>query len=274
MTLNRNKTTKIIDFHTHAFPDSLAPKALAQLTEGITEYPPTHDGTIHGILKVMDESGVYASVVCSIATKPTQERPILDWSKQIVSDRIMPFISLHADGQNHDELLKEAKDAGIRGVKFHCMYQGCKADEERMFPLYESCISSGMVVLFHAGRDIRWPKSDVASPERLRNVHRRFPEMVMVAAHFGGWRVWDEVLRYLAGEKVVLDTSFTIGDIHIELWKQIWQAHDRNKIVFASDSPWASQKQALDDLRCILDSDSDFQRVSSQNAAEILRLTQ
>ena len=40
----------IIDFHAHAFPDSLAPRAIAQLTinAATSGYIPLTDGTIQG----------------------------------------------------------------------------------------------------------------------------------------------------------------------------------------------------------------------------------
>ncbi|WP_211248521.1 hypothetical protein [Desulfobulbus elongatus] len=45
----------------------------------------------------MARSGVERSVLCSIATRPEQFSPILDWSKAIRSERIEPFPSLHPD---------------------------------------------------------------------------------------------------------------------------------------------------------------------------------
>ena len=41
--------TPIIDFHTHAFPDALAPRAVAQLTvnAAASGYVPMTDGTVN-----------------------------------------------------------------------------------------------------------------------------------------------------------------------------------------------------------------------------------
>ncbi|HNT35688.1 MAG TPA: amidohydrolase family protein [bacterium] len=261
---------KIVDFHTHAFPDSLAPVAMGRLADGSHEYAPHHDGTIASLLRSMDESGIWSSVICSIATKPSQERPILEWSRQIVSDRIFPFISLHPEGTDHNALLDEARNAGIRGAKFHCMYQGFKADDEHALPIFEKLAARNMLALFHAGRDIRWPKSDVASPERLLNLHRRVPELCLVTAHTGGWLLWDEVEALLAGTQVIFDTSFTLGHITPEAWSRIWAKHSHDRIVFGSDSPWASQKAALDDLRQAIPDDLEFEKVVSLNARRIL----
>ena len=46
----------VIDFHTHAFPDKLAPRAIASLVEGCGGiYPPCSDGTVSGLIKNMDD---------------------------------------------------------------------------------------------------------------------------------------------------------------------------------------------------------------------------
>lgn len=83
----------IIDFHTHAFPDALADGAVKVLQQkgGIAVHL---GGRISSLLESMDRLGVEKSVVCSIATKPSQFEPILAWSKKIRSERIIPFPSL------------------------------------------------------------------------------------------------------------------------------------------------------------------------------------
>ena len=266
--------TRIIDFHTHAFPDSLAPRAMETLSAGAEDWPAYHDGTVRGLLESMDKAGIEASVVCSIATKPTQERPILDWSKSIASDRIIPLISLHPDGEarQREALLDEAADSGIKGVKFHCMYQKFAADEERAYRMYDAIAERRLIALFHAGFDICWPESDVVSPTRLLHVHRHVPKLRMVAAHYGGWRMWEEVAEKLAGENIHFDTSFTLGQIKDETWDKIWNRHSPDRILFATDSPWMDQKTDLERLREKVGTGETFNKLASQNAIRLLGL--
>jgi hypothetical protein len=86
---------KIIDFHTHAFSDEFAHKAMDSLTKDHPDVPYFLDGTIGSLLKSMDNAGIDKSVICSIATKPKQFKIILDWSLQIRTDRIIPLGSVH-----------------------------------------------------------------------------------------------------------------------------------------------------------------------------------
>ena len=71
----------------------------------------------------MDRSGIDQSVLCSIATRPEQFFPILEWSKAIRSDRIIPFPSLHPADPQLLEHLQVIHDEGFKGVKMHPYYQ-------------------------------------------------------------------------------------------------------------------------------------------------------
>ena len=125
----------IIDFHTHAFPDDLAEKAVSGLGYD-SKLKPSYDGTIDGLLKSMDEAGIEKSVVLNIATKPSQAENIINWCLKVRSERIIPFASIHPDNGNFPVIISRIKNEGIRGIKLHPMYQDFYADEERLFPVY------------------------------------------------------------------------------------------------------------------------------------------
>ena len=61
----------IIDFHTHTFPDKMAEKTIAFLSEkgGIKPY---REGTASSLTELMNRSGVDYSVVLPVATLPKQ----------------------------------------------------------------------------------------------------------------------------------------------------------------------------------------------------------
>jgi predicted TIM-barrel fold metal-dependent hydrolase len=111
-----------IDIHTHAFPDPIAAHAIPALEKegNIKAYL---DGTVAGLLASMDRSGIEQSVVCSIATRQEQFTPILEWSKAIRSERIIPFPSLHPADPELLDHLQLIRDEGFKGVKMHPYYQ-------------------------------------------------------------------------------------------------------------------------------------------------------
>src|SRR5512139_720681 len=119
----------IIDFHTHAFPDALAERAIKTLEEegGIKAHL---DGRVPSLLSSMDTHGIEKSVVCSIATKPSQFAPILKWCKEIQSERIIPFPSFHPVDPDFCERIIKVKGEGFKGIKFHPYYQDFALNEE------------------------------------------------------------------------------------------------------------------------------------------------
>ena len=58
----------------------------------------------------MDKANIDKTVICSIATKPTQFEDILKWSKSIYSDRIIPLPSIHPDNNNLKEKIEQRID--------------------------------------------------------------------------------------------------------------------------------------------------------------------
>ena len=89
----------LIDFHTHAFPDALASRAMSSLG-GRVDFAPTSDGTVSGLIKSMDEDGVDISVVCNIATNPRQNVKVNSFAVETLKthgDRLVPLGSIHPD---------------------------------------------------------------------------------------------------------------------------------------------------------------------------------
>ncbi len=126
----------VIDFHTHAFPDSVAEKAMTSM-EAEADWKAVLDGRLSSLIASMDRAGVQTSVLCNIATRPKQYEPILEWSKQIRSSRIVPFPSVHPTDPDAVRKVEQVAEAGFVGMKFHPYYQDFDLDEPRMMPIYK-----------------------------------------------------------------------------------------------------------------------------------------
>ena len=232
----------IIDAHTHVFPDALAEKALKKLQEKTGPYKAVLDGTVNSLLASMDSCAIEKSIVCSIATKPGQFESILSWCESIRSRRIIPLASVHPESSDIEIKIKEIKERGFKGIKLHPMYQDFFADDERLFPIYEALEKCGLILEIHSGYDIGYPYHNNATPERILTIHRNFPGLKLVATHFGGWRAWEDVEKYLAGTGVFFETSFTLDEIPQERLSAILSKHSHDRIMMGSDSPWRRQE--------------------------------
>lgn len=261
----------IIDFHTHAFPDSLAERAIRTLSAAGSV--PSHlNGTVDDLRRSMDRCGIARSVVCSIATKPSQFTPILEWSKAIRSERIVPFPSVHPADPDPVARVHEVAAAGFRGIKLHPYYQEFVLDDERLFPLYEAVCAEGLVLGMHAGFDMAFPFIDRAGPQRTVNVLARFPALKLVANHLGAWKQWDEVEAHLLGRPVYLDLSYSLPFMTGERARRLILAHPPEYLLFGTDSPWESQEEGLAALRGLGLGEELEARILGGNAATLLGL--
>ncbi|MCL2790215.1 MAG: amidohydrolase [Desulfobulbus sp.] len=261
--------TSVIDIHTHAFPDNIAHQAIPFLEKkgGIKAYL---DGTITDLLKSMDRNGVERSVLCSIATRPEQFGPILEWSKEIRSDRIEPFPSLHPADPDLLPHLETIHAEGFKGVKMHSYYQDYFFDDERLFPLYERMSELGMILVIHAGYDIAFLSVRRADPQRIVDVCRQFPGLKLIATHLGGWGEWDDVRDLLAGKPIYMELSFAFEFLAQQRIKEILLAHPPEYLLFGTDSPWTDQGATLGMLAKLGLPDALFEQIVSVNARRLL----
>ncbi|MFZ5775687.1 MAG: amidohydrolase family protein [Thermodesulfobacteriota bacterium] len=262
---------RIIDFHAHAFPDQVAPQAIPTL-EKIGQVTATHDGTIAGLLNTMDSAGILASIICCIATRPSQFDAILAWSQAIRSERIIPFPSFHPEAEDALTQISRIREAGFLGIKMHPYYQGFVLDEERMLPLYERISEEGLILVMHTGFDIGFPRERIANPARIVEVVERFPELKFVATHFGAWELWDEVETLLIGRSVYLDLSYALHLLTPERARKMVLAHPADRILFGTDSPWADQREVLTQLAALGLDQERTERILWRNATELLGL--
>jgi uncharacterized protein len=238
---------RTFDVHTHAFPDKVAATAIPKL-EGAGLWlnaKATFDGTVRGLLASMDRAGIGRAIVHSVATRPEQVLKITDWSVSIASDRIIPFASIHPEFADPEAEVERLAAAGLRGLKFHPYYMECPADDPRVIRIARAAARAGLAMLFHAGYDLAYEKTDIAGPARIRRLHEAVPDLRLVAAHLGGWECWDQVLEHLAGAPVYLEPSYTLGRIDPAMLNAILARHPKEFLLFGTDAPWTDQREEL-----------------------------
>lgn len=258
-----------IDMHTHAFPDAIAAKAIPALArEGRIK---AHlNGTVAALLASMDRAGVEQSVLCSIATRPEQFDPILQWSKNIRSERIEPFPSLHPQDPQRLEHLQMIHNEGFKGVKMHAYYQDFVLNDRRLFPLYEQMSELGIILVIHAGYDIAFPRIRRADPRRILDVCRHFPKLKLIATHLGGWDEWADVRTLLTGEPIYMEISFALNFLDQHSIREIVLNHPPGYLLFGTDSPWTDQAATLTRLAQLGLPEALFAQIVRTNARKLL----
>ncbi len=263
----------IIDFHTHAFPDAIASRAIASLVKGSGgAYPPCSDGTLGGLLNNMDAFGIDVSVLQPVITKASQLRSLNEWAKNAESDRIIPFGGIYPHTEDYKADIDFVVSLGIRGLKFHAEYQHFIVDDAKMLRIYDYAFEQGLIVLHHAGFDPAFPPPFHSSPERFRNIARAMRGGTLVVAHLGGQKEWDGVERYLVGENVYLDTSMGFSYYGTEQFMRIARAHGTDRILFGTDSPWSRADEELQAIRALPLAEEEKTAILGGNAKRILGL--
>lgn len=260
----------IIDFHTHAFPDAVAPRAMQTLSHAAGGLKPQTEGTVNSLKEQLKIDGVDMAVVLSIATNPAQQKKVNDFAISVNEDAMLfAFGSVHPEAEDALEELERIHAAGLKGVKFHPEYQGFYANDEKMKPIYRKISQLGLITLFHAGQDIGFLPPYHAMPEHLLGA-LKWLDCPVVAAHWGGMSCHQEVLHSLCGENLYFDLSFGYGLIPRKQAQLIVEKHTPDRLLFGSDMPWHRPGWEMRLLDTLDLSDSDREKICCRNAQKLL----
>ena len=299
----------IIDFHTHTFPDKIAGPALEALQKESRSRAHT-DGTNSGLTKSMGESGVDISIVLPVVTNPVKASSMNCYAAKVnekfldseMKSGIFSIGGIHPETPNIKDVLKEVRDLGLKGIKLHPDYYGVMFDDIRMKRIMDIASELGLFVLTHAGMDIGLYPPICCTIDSIIDVMRDVHPETLVLAHMGGWMNWQEVTDRLApvvkeynkafedGNGVYLDTAFSIGEIDWinpddhndyhqmpdEQFGEMIKAFGEDRILFATDSPWAEQKDYVDRVGSIVrgsfgdNAEDMLEKIYHKNAEKVL----
>ena len=234
------KKCRIIDFHTHIFPERIADKAVKSIGDYYGVGIPGL-GTAEDLLNCGGKINVHMYVVHSSATRVEQVKPINDFIYETMSlnEKFIGFGTLHPGLEDAYSEVERLMALGLRGIKLHPEFQGFNIDDEGMIPVYRA-VEGKLPILMHMGDE----RSNSSSPERLTKVMDMFPRLVIIAAHLGGYSVWEDSMKHLVGRNVYFDTSSTLWKLGCEKSLEIIRRHGADKILFGTDYPmWVHEDE-------------------------------
>lgn len=282
----------VIDFHVHTFPDKIALPTLEKLSElSCTQY--FTDGSVSGLLASMKEASVSYSVNLPVMTHESQVEKV---NSSMISNReklfrqgIITFGGMHPDYADYRSELLRLKQNGIPGIKLHPAYQHTDLTDLKMMHIIDHASQLGLIILIHAGIDIGIYDHNYADVEQILTVIDEIHPPKFVLAHMGNWACWHEVEQHLAGAPVYLDTAFSIGpltpcitvhgrapylssNLSDDDFVRIVRKHGTDKILFATDSPWESQKDYISRIQNTSLTAQEKEQIFSANARRLLAL--
>ena len=261
----------IIDFHTHFYPEKIVEKALATAREkaGIE---PFLDGTRKGLTAALHTSGIDLAVALPIVTAPGKGPGIIKWAQDNNEKPIIMLGSVHPKDEDFLKTLDLAQQAGFPGVKVHPEYQSFSFDEVELDEVWQQIAERNMFLLTHAGEDSAYTPPFRTNPESLRKFHDRHPQLKLVLAHGGSWKMWDAVQIFLAGCDIYFDLAFVGECLPRAQYRQLVLNLGIERCLFGTDSPWCSQVHALELLHDLKLGSAAEEMILAGNAVHLLKL--
>lgn len=236
---------KVIDMHAHIYPDKIARKAIESIGEFY--HLPMHDslGTADGLIESGAEIGVSRFLVHSTATTAAQVSHINDYIKRETDlhPEFIGFATLHPD-LTEEEIAAEVERVisfGLKGIKLHPDFQKFFIDEEKADKIYRVCRGK-LPILFHTG-DSRY---EYSRPERLAAVANKYPDLICIGAHFGGYERWNETDCYKGLDNVWFDTCSSLFKLSEEDAVKIIGKLGAEKFMFGTDYPMWRHDEELE----------------------------
>ena len=257
----------IIDFHAHVYPDKIADKAVQNIGR-FYNIKIDQEGTVENLLKIGRQACIDKFLIHSAAEKPEQVRRINDYIAlqcKTYAKSFIGFGTLHIDMQNSAEEIDHIIAIGLKGIKLHPDIQKFNVDDDRMLSIF-SLLENRLPVLIHAG-DYRY---NYSHPSRIARIIDNFPNLTVIAAHFGGWSLYDLALEYLDRRFCYLDVSSSIMYLGNRRSEELIRAYGAERILFGSDYPMWDPAVELERFQTLRLSDNEKEMILSGNALRIL----
>jgi hypothetical protein len=207
------------DIHTHAFHPKIADKVVKQL-ENHYRIPPVGNGCYEDLAPRLARAGIRYCCIHSAAPKGDQVIPANRWAVSLREhEGVIPFGTMHPDFADMESELAFLWDNGIRGLKLHPDFQGFRLDDPRLMKLYAAA-EGHFTMMFHVG-DLPHPAMNPSCPYKVAALKRQFPKLRIIAAHFGGYRRWDDARLYKGLKNVYFDTCSSLAFISAEKAKEL-----------------------------------------------------
>jgi predicted TIM-barrel fold metal-dependent hydrolase len=256
----------VIDFHAHIYPEKIAAKVLANVWE-FYRIPMQLDGTAGTLLESGRRGGIDRFVVFSPAAIPDQVQSINDFIAGLCREhpQLIGFGTLHPDLQNPSGEIERILGLGLKGIKLHPDMQHFNIDDPRMLTVY-AALEGRLPVMFHTG-DYRYSFSH---PARLARVLDAFPELTAVAAHFGGWSLFDVALDHLLDRRCYFDVSSSLPFLGRRRSRELIRIYGAERFLFGSDYPMWDPAACLEEFLSLNLSEAETDLILRQNARSIL----
>lgn len=258
----------VIDCHNHIYQDEIAPRAVQNVGE-FYNIKMNCNGTADELIEMSKSSPIKKFVVNAVALTPKPVRKLNDYiaGECKKHPEFVGLGTLHPDMENMDEEIEYIISLGLHGIKLHPDTQNFNMDSDKAMKMYEK-IGGRLPVLMHCG-DYRY---DFSHPRRLANVLDAFPELTVVAAHLGGWSVFDDAVTYLKNRSCYMDISSTMPFLGTEKVYEYIKIYGADRLMFGSDFPMWNPTEELKNFLTLNLTHDEQEKILWKNADTVWRV--
>ncbi len=260
---------KIIDIHTHIYPDDIARKA----TDSVRDFYGIGDGSMDGtegmLLSRGKAAGIERYVILPVAIRSDRVQHINDFILQRAKENrcFIPFGTVHAAMDGLTDEVERLLAAGVKGIKMHPDSQRFAIDDERLFPLYET-IRGRIPVMLHMG-DLRY---NYSHPVKLRKVLDMFPGLDAIAAHFGGYAMYETAREQLQDTNCIMDISSSMMFMEPGVPEKYINIYGAERMAYGSDYPMFDPVGEVEHLMRLRLTDEQKEQIAWKTAHRFLKL--
>ncbi len=239
-----NNHYDIIDSHSHIFPEKIAHRASNAIGE-FYHLPMKCNGSITGLLHSGAKVGVQKYIVHSTATSVNQVASINNFIIDAVKScpQLIGYMTLHPD-MEEEAILREidrCASQNLKGIKLHADFQKFYIDEQKAHKIYRNA-QGKLPILFHVGDD----RYDYSHPYRLTNIAIQYPRLKCIAAHMGGYTMWELIECYKGLDNMYFDTCSSLFALSPQKAVDIIKTLGEERFFFACDYPMWDHKEELE----------------------------
>lgn len=259
----------IIDIHTHVYPDAIAKKATESVKEFYHLGIDGMDGTSAMLLERGKAAGISKFVVLPVAIRPGAVQSINNFIFQQTKlhDEFVGFGTVHAQMEDITDETQRIMDLGLRGIKLHPDSQQFSIDDPRLFPVYEM-IRGKIPVMLHMG-DRRY---EYSHPRKLRMVLEQFPGLEVIAAHFGGYSMYEIAYEELHDKHCIMDISSSLMLMPPGVAEKYIRMYGAERMAYGTDYPMWDPVMEVERFLNLDLTDEEKEQIAHKTTERFLKL--
>jgi predicted TIM-barrel fold metal-dependent hydrolase len=208
-----------VDAHVHLFPDPLF-HAIWQWFDHYA-WPVRYRLTARDIVDFLLTRGVGHVVALHYAHAPGIARSLNRFMADISSayPQVTGTATVFPGEPDAKDILKEAAEMGLCGVKLHAHVQRFDMDSAAMHEIYQSCATNRQPLIMHVGPEPMNPAYDygcdlreLCKGEKVERILKQYPDLNLCVPHLGAdeFALYKRLLEQY--DNVWLDTTMALAD--------------------------------------------------------------